>query len=70
MDVFVDGDRVYSVATVIRFRDSGLNSDCENDEEFKDELTSSQGSDRPLAISRRMFEQFFTEVEGPDRDWQ
>ena len=70
MDVFVDGDRVYSVSTVIKDRDSGLNSDCDNEEEVIDALTSSQDSDRALGISRRMLEQFFTEVEGPDRDWQ
>ena len=67
----MDGDRVYSVSTVIKVRDSGLNSDCDSEEEeVTDDLKSSQDSDHALGISRRMLEQFFTEVEGPDRDWQ
>lgn len=40
MDVFVDGDRVYSVSTVIKDRDSGLNSDCDYEKEVIDTSSS------------------------------
>ena len=34
-----------------------------------DERISRQLTNRS-SVSRRMIEQFFTELEGPDRDWQ
>ena len=65
--VLVDGDRVYSVEDVIRQSLSGINEDCieeELQEDIPDEHVSSRSS-----VSKLMIDQFFTEVEGPDRDW-
>jgi hypothetical protein len=70
----VDGDRVYAVTDVIKVSHSGINEDCEDAEEL-DEVDVDTGTNRqvlarPSSVSRRMIEQFFTEIEGPDRDWQ
>ena len=68
MNVFVDGNRVYSVADVIRIRDSGLNSDCDLEEEA--DSLDSHVSNRSSGVSKRMIELFFDAKEGgPDRDW-
>ena len=61
--VLVDGDRVYSVKNVISQRLSGINEDC-IEEDISVEHVSSRSS-----VSKLMIDQFFTEVEGPDRDW-
>lgn len=68
----VDGERVYSVAQVLTGRISGINFDCnaENENDRENSVRESQVSSSTLGVSRRMIEQFFTEVEGPDRDWQ
>ena len=65
--VLVDGDRLYAVQDVIRPGHSGINEDCieeELQEDIPDEHVSSRSS-----VSKLMIDQFFTEVEGPDRDW-
>ena len=69
MDIFVDGSRVYSVTNIIRTRDSGINSDCDFEADI-DALPSSPASNRSSGVSKRMIDQFFTAVEGPDRDWE
>ncbi len=65
--VLVDGDRVYAVQDVIRPRHSGVNEDC-IEEELKEDISVGHMSSRS-SVSKLMIDQFFTEVEGPDRDW-
>ena len=69
--VFVDGERIYAVTEVIRVRDSGINEDClaEEEQDELNERVSRKISSHASGIARRMIEQFFTEEEGPDRDW-
>ena len=63
----VDGDRVYSVSDVIKPRNSGgLNEDCAEEE---DDEYDTNSSSRSSGVSKRMIQQFFTQEEGPDRDW-
>ena len=69
-----DGDRVYPVIEVIKAEDSHSNSsinsvDCEEEEEPESRKTSFDSFNSSL-ISKRMIDQFFKEVEGPDRDWE
>ena len=64
--VVVDGGRVYVVKDVINSRNSGLNCVEEDDE---DEIFDRNSSYSFTSVSKRMIDQFFTEVEGPDRDW-
>ena len=49
-----------------------INEDCVEDEEQDDldDTSARHMSNRSSGVSKRMIEQFFTEVEGPDRDWQ
>ena len=65
--VLVDGDRVYAVQDVIRPRHSGINEDCVEDEQ--EDISTEHVSNRYSGVSKLMIDQFFTEVEGPDRDW-
>ena len=68
----MDGERVYEIAEVIKTRLSSINEDCE-DEYQHDELDAdSRKHDLTLSksVSRIMIEQFFTEIEGPELDWQ
>jgi hypothetical protein len=60
------------VADVIKASQSGINADCDDDEEPDEDDTeaNTQVSTSFSTVSQRMIEQFFTEVEGPDRDWQ
>ncbi len=67
--LLVDGDRVYSVEDVISPRLSTINEDCVEEEEQED-ISTLLASSRSLTVSKLMINQFFTEVEGPDRDWQ
>ncbi len=72
--VLVDGNRVYSVAEIISTSLSGISEDCDDQdqhvEEDADTIDTSRHDSACLStVSRRMIEQFFTEVEGPDRDW-
>lgn len=60
----VDGDRVYSLTEVIKVGGSVVNYDCVEEDDQDD-----QEERRYSSVSKRMIEQFFTEVEGPDRDW-
>ena len=69
MAVVIDGDRVYAVMDVIKARQSGINEECD-EEDDQDEITSRTQSYSLTSVSKRMIDQFFTEVEGPDRDWQ
>ena len=69
MAVVMDGDRVYAVIDVIKPRHSGINEECV-EEDDKDDIFARHASNRSSGISKRMIDQFFTEVEGPDRDWQ
>ena len=69
----IDGDIVYRVTDVIKANDSSVNIDCIDDEEVEEQLEMSyrdEVSHRSTGISKRMIEQFFTEVERFDRDWQ
>ena len=72
MAVVIDGDRVYAVMDVIKARQSGINEECveEDDQNNQDDISARHMSNRSSGISQRMIDQFFTEVEGPDRDWQ
>ncbi len=68
----MDGERVYEVAEVIKTRLSTVNEDCE-DENQNDEVdadTRKHDSTLSKSVSRIMIEQFFTEIEGPELDWQ
>ena len=69
VDVVTDGDRVYAVLDVIKAHHSGINEECD-EEDDQDEITSRTQSYSLTSISKRMIDQFFTEEEGPDRDWQ
>jgi hypothetical protein len=70
--VLVDGNRVYSVAEVIKLQHSVINEDCEDQDQHVEEDADTSKNDSVYAstVSRRMIEQFFAEIEGPDRDWQ
>ena len=60
----IDNNRVFAVEDVINLDRSSVNLDCEEDEQETVEHNSARQS-----ISRIMIEQFFNEVEGPDRNW-
>ena len=46
-------------------------NDCEiGEQEGGNDEKSLLDSQHSSGVSRRMIEQFFTEIEGPDRDWQ
>ncbi len=64
--VVVDDGKVYEVKDIIKPRNSGLNCVEEDDE---DEIFDRNLSYSFTSVSKRMIDQFFTEVEGPDRDW-
>ena len=68
--IYVDGERVYAVAEVMRRSD--INEDCETNEEaeFGSEPMSRQGSWLSSNVSKRMIEQFFIEDEESDCGWQ
>jgi hypothetical protein len=66
--VLVEGNRVYAVVEVIKGRESLNSSKCDSDEETEAQPTNFL-SECTSTVSKRMIEQFFTEVEGPDRDW-
>ena len=70
--VVMDGDRVYAVIDVIKPRHSGVNEECveEDDQDNQDDISARHMSSRSSGISKRMIDQFFTEEEGTDRDWQ
>ena len=66
--VLVEGDRVYAIREdVINPRYSGVNEDCRDEDEV--DLSESHMSNRLSGVSKRMIEMFFTDEEGPDRDW-
>ena len=67
----VDGDRIYAVADVIATDQRTINDDCivEVNYNHEDNASARKSSFCASGVSRRMIEQFFTEVEGPDRDW-
>ena len=68
--VIIDGDRVYVVSQVINSEVSSTNIDCENEEpETFSSRRSSTISTGRSEVSKLMIAQFFTEVEGPDRNW-
>lgn len=62
-----DGGRVYDVKDIIKQRNSGINCEEEDDE---DEISVRDSVYSFTSLSKRMIDQFFTEVEGPDRDWE
>ncbi len=68
----MDSDRVYAVTDVINIKQSVINDDCEDNDEPNLDETHNTIRDSALykSVSRIMIEQFFTEIEGPDRDWQ
>ena len=68
----IDGNRVYPVTEVITGRLSGINEDCEaidNPADVHDDISRQYSSPDSSFVSRKMIEQFFTEVDGPERDW-
>jgi len=72
-DVFVHGSRAYQVREVPMARVS-INNDCQEEIPESEPLESSSSIDVPFSdssfISKRMIGQFFTQEEGPDRNWQ
>lgn len=64
----VDGDRIYTVKDVIQTTDSLNSLDLEEDNH--EPRTTSLVSGGSSLVSQRMIAQFFTEVEGPDREWK
>ena len=67
----MDKDRVYAVINVIDGEQSTSNQDCATEDLGQDgDRERRSESMRMSGVSRRMIEQFFTEVEGPDRDWR
>ena len=69
--IVVDKGRVYAVINVIDVEQSTSNQDCVTEELDQDgDRERRSESMRLSGVSRRMIEQFFTEVEGPDRDWR
>ena len=68
----MDEDRAYAIVDVLKDEQPALNLDCETEEERTQEEAEEDRDDsrRFSGVSRRMIEQFFTEVEGPDRDWR
>ena len=72
MTVLVNGDRVYAVTDVIKVKQSFINEDCEDENQPNDEDADRTRRDTVVysTVSRKMIEQFFTKVEGPDHDWQ
>ena len=67
--IFVDGDRVFSITDVIKENQSAINHDCDDDENEIDPYETRPEASSFTRVSQRMIDQFFTEVEGPDRDW-
>ena len=69
---YLDGDRLYAITEVISARNSGINIDCneELEQDYADDRLSSKSSNNSSFISKRMIEQFFNEIEEPDRDWK
>ena len=71
--VYLDGARVYAIEEVSKQKHSTNSYDCEDDEHDSEPVSGSNsifsGSSSSL-ISRRMIEQFFKQVEGPDRNWK
>ena len=66
--LLVDGDKVYAVTQVVEDNDSGINvDDTTEDQEDAEQIRQLSYSLTP--VSRLMIDQFFKEVEGPDRDW-
>ncbi len=59
--VFVDSNRVYAVADVIKSQDSSVNLDCDDIDQHveEDADTSRNYSVYASTVSRRMIEQFF-----------
>ena len=70
--VLVDHNKVYAVIDVTMDEQPALNQDCESEDthEHEGEYASREDSMRYSGVARRMIEQFFTEIEGPDRDWR
>ena len=68
--VFVDDTRKYPVLDVVRYSSSSVNSDdCDKDDIIA-RRTSEMVHRESSGISKLMIEQFFTEIEGPDRTWE
>lgn len=66
-DFYIDGERTYSVIDVLKERYSASGSiSYDEDDEISTLSIGRDSSD----TSERMISQFFTEVEGPDRNWQ
>ena len=69
--VLIDSEKVYAVLDVAKPDQPALNQDCETEEEKdqEEDQVVREDSRRYSGVSRRMIDQFFTDVEGPDRDW-
>ena len=71
--VFVDGERVYVVSDVIKSSQSAINADCNDEEPEEEEVNyhaNRQTGSSFTGISKRMIQQFFHDMEGPDRGWK
>ena len=69
--IFVDGTREYPVLDVIRYSGNSVinEDDCNMDDKIA-RRTSEMNHRRTSGISKLMIDQFFTEIEGPDRTWE
>ncbi len=68
--IFVDETRKYPVLDVVRYSSSSVNNDdCEMDDKITGR-TSEMVYRNSSGISKLMIDQFFTEIEGPDRTWE
>ncbi len=64
---------MYAVENVIKTNHNTINLDCDDEEQSEEEINeraSGSYSSRFSGVSKRMIEQLFNQVEGPDRDWQ
>ena len=71
--LFVDGDRVYTIEDVSKLKYSTNSYDCEDDNHDSEPTSRANSIFSAISsslISRRMVEQFFKQVEGPDQKWE
>ncbi len=65
----MDGERAYAVIDVIGNNENFQIND-ENDDEEQPQSRLSVVQQEVPSVTDLMIAQFFTEVEGPDRDWK
>ena len=67
--VILDGDRVYPIYDVVKHNPPSINFEC-NLDEYENLIEDEQTTRRSSSVSKLMIDQFFTDIEGPNRDWQ